>query len=107
MDMGLGRFWELVMDREVWRPAIHGDTKSRTRLSDFTFGFVAAVVQSQSHVRLCNRMDCSTPGSSVLHCLPEFIQFHVHRVSDAVELPHPLLPPSPIAFSFFQHQDLF
>ena len=34
MDMGLGGLWELVMDRETWRAAIHGVTKSQTRLSD-------------------------------------------------------------------------
>ena len=34
MDMGLKGLWELVMDRETWHAAIHGVTKSLTRLSD-------------------------------------------------------------------------
>ena len=36
MDMTLGKFRELVMDREAWRPAVHGVTKNQTRLSDWT-----------------------------------------------------------------------
>ena len=34
MNMGFGGLWELVMDREAWRAAVHGVSKSQTRLSD-------------------------------------------------------------------------
>ena len=34
MDMGLGRLWQLVLDREAWCGTVHGITKSQTRLTD-------------------------------------------------------------------------
>ena len=41
---------------------------------------------------LCNPMDCITPVFSVHHQLPEPTQTHVHHVSDAIQLSHPLCP---------------
>ena len=52
-------------------------------------------VQSLSHVWLCDRMDCSTPGLPVHHQLPEFTHTYVHWVGDAIQPSHPLSSPSP------------
>ena len=62
---------------------------------------------AQSCPTLCDPMNRSTPGLPVHHQLPEFTQTHVHRVSDAIQPSHPLLFPSPPAFSPSQHQSLF
>ena len=62
---------------------------------------------TQSCPTLCDTMDCSLPGFPVHHQLPELAQTHVHQVSDAILPSHPLLPPSPPAFSLSQHQGLF
>ena len=56
---------------------------------------------------LCDLIDCSVPGFPVLHQLLELAQTHVHWVSDASQPSHPLLSPSPLAFSLCQHQGLF
>ena len=63
-------------------------------------------IQSLSHVRLCDPMDCSTSGLPVHHQLLELAQTHIHRVGDAIQPSHPLSPSSPFAFSLSQHQTL-
>ena len=62
---------------------------------------------TQSYPTLCTPMDCSTPGFPVHHQLPELAQTHVLWVSDAIQLSHPLLSPSPPAFNVSQNQGLF
>ena len=64
-------------------------------------------VQSFSCVRLCNPMDCSTPGFPVHHQLPELTQTHVLRVIDAIQPSWSLSSLSPPAFNLSQHQGLF
>ena len=52
-------------------------------------------------------MDRSILGLPVHHQLLEFTQTHVRRVSDAIQLSHPLLSPSPPTFNLSQNQGLF
>ena len=85
MDMSLGKFQKLVMDREAWCPEIHGVEKSWTRLKWLSSSsssetlcesaiciktpFVSSLASSvtKSHLTLCEPVDCSTPHSPVLH----------------------------------------
>ena len=62
---------------------------------------------AQSCLTLWDPMNRNTPGLPVHHQLPEFIQTHVHRVSDAIQPSHPLSSPSPPAHNPSQHQSLF
>ena len=55
----------------------------------------------------CDPMDFIMPGLPVEHQLLEFIQTHVHWVSDAIQPSHPLSSPSPPTFNISQHQGLF
>ena len=61
---------------------------------------------TQSCPTLCDSMNRSMPGLPVHHQLPEFIQTHVHQVSDAIQPSHPLSSTSP-APNPSQHQSLF
>ena len=75
MDMSLGELRELVMDRQAWSAAIHGVTKSRTRLREWTEMnwteryYCCCCLVAKSCPTLCNPMDCSPPS------------FSVHRIS--------------------------
>ena len=64
------------------------------------------MIIAESCPTLCDPMDCSTPGSYVLHCLPEFAQTHVHRVGDAIQ-PSPSLPPLFLLTSIFPSIGVF
>ena len=62
---------------------------------------------AQSCLTLCDPMNRSTPGLPIHHQLLEFIQTHVHRVSDAIQPSHPpllLLPPIPPSIRVFSNE---
>ena len=62
---------------------------------------------AQSCLTLCDPMNRSTPGLPVHHQLLEFTETHVHQVSDAIQLSHPLSSPFPLAPNPSQPQSLF
>ena len=100
-------------DRGAWWAAIFGVAQSWTWLKRFSRSRMPgrSSVQfssvTQSCPTLCDPMNRSTPGLPVHHQLPEFTQTHIHRVSDAIQPPHPLSSPSPPAPNPSQHQSLF
>ena len=69
---------------------------------------VFSSVQSLSRVQLfATQWTAALPGFPFHHQLLELAQTHVHRVSDAIQLSHPLLPTFLPAFSLSQHRGLF
>ena len=58
---------------------------------------------AQLCLTLCDPMDCSTPGHSVHHQLPQFTPTYVQGVSDAIQPSHPLSSPFPPTFNLSQH----
>ena len=95
MNVYMHKSWMLQVhwDRHSYSPCLSGSVQ---------FSSVA-----QSCPILCNPTDCSIPGLPVHYQLPEFIQTHVHWVSDAIQSSHPLPSPSPPDFNLSQHQGLF
>ena len=65
---------------------------------------VSQSVQSSVVSNSLQPMNRSTPGFPVHHQLPEFTQTHVHRVSEAIQPSHPLLPPIPPSIRVFSNE---
>ena len=90
---------------ELWNP-VESIGKSKA-YKGLYFSWFSTSIQfssvAQSCQTLCDPMGCSTPGFPAL----ELAQTHVHWVSDASQLSHPLLSPSPPAFNLSHHQGRF
>ena len=94
--------WECKLTLPLWKMVWQFLKKLGIKPPSVQFSSVA-----QSCPTLCDPMNHSTSGLPVHHQLPEFTHIHVHRVSDAIQPPHPLLSPSPAAPNPSQHQSLF
>ena len=96
-------YQELPLISQIFRcNSIKSNLTSLCRKNSVQFSSVA-----QSCLTLCDPMSRSMPGVPVHHQLPEFMQSHVHRGSDAIQPFHPLSSPSPPAPNPSQHQSLF
>ena len=105
-----GQFWGQPAKAKKWAVAHFLEISTlfpkQLEYSSPLFSFSLSSV-AQSCLTLCDPMDCSMPGFSVLHNVPEFDQAHVHWVSDAIQPSHPPSSSSPFAFNLSQCQGLF
>ena len=103
--------WEIKLDYAALRAEqsrIPYQTCKKPRFSFFFFFIckIDFIVQSLVMSNSVTPMDSSTPGLPVYHQLLKLTQTHVHQVSDAIQLSHPLSSPSPPAFNLSQHQGI-
>ena len=107
-----------MCDVESGKRRVHSKCKEKGGIAPFRYSLRASLFISVPSVLSCcclvttscpdsDSRDCSTPGSSVSHYLPEFAQTHVHRVGDAIQSSPSLLCPSPPALNLSKHQGLF
>ena len=96
------------VDRNVC-VCLHGRRSTKGKVS-----FIADCISmccccsvAKSCLTLCDPIDCSTSGSSILHYATVLAQAHVPWVGDLLQSSHPLSSPSAFALSLSQHQDLF
>ena len=85
---------------------IRWDTTSQFNYRMSEDNMVFSSIQSFIRVRLCDPMNCSTPGLPAHHQLPESTQTHVHWVGNAIQPSHILSSPSPPSLKLSQSQGL-
>ena len=101
----LFQLWWLPASFRVW--SHHSSLCLHTHHLFFSLISLCCCSVAKSSPTLCDPMDYSMTGFSVLYYPPEFAQTHVHRVSDAIQRSHPLLPTFAPLLNLSQHQDLF